>query len=225
MAPKRSSKKVVGTVVKTTRKVVKETVVSVVSADRKKAVEQAKKVQEEESAKEVRDIPVVSNDEDEEMQEDLPVVPADHSKEERKEVETNKEEQASKITKKGKAETKNEDEKKNKKQNRKKRGGKRMKAGSEGYARYVFRVLKQVHPKMGISSKAMTIVNSLMNDMFERLADESAMLIKHSNRATLSSREVQAAVRLVLPGELGKHAISEGVKAVTNYMSYGEGGS
>lgn len=37
---------------------------------------------------------------------------------------------------------------------------------------------------------------------------------------TLSSREIQGAVRLVLPGELGKHAIAEGTKAVSNYVSY-----
>ena len=89
----------------------------------------------------------------------------------------------------------------------------------EGYKRYVFMVLKQVHPGMGISSKAMTIFDNLMNDMFERLASEAAKLSKYTGRMTLSSREIQGAVRLVLPGELGKHANSEGTKAVTTYIS------
>jgi histone H2B len=65
----------------------------------------------------------------------------------------------------------------------------------------------------------MEILDMMMADMFERLAEEAARLAKHTGRATLTSREVQSAVRLVLPGELGKHAISEGTKAVTNYMS------
>ncbi|XP_004487735.1 uncharacterized protein [Cicer arietinum] len=99
---------------------------------------------------------------------------------------------------------------------RKKKRGRRKR---EGYQRYVYRVLKQVHPDMGISSQAMTILNNLMNDMFERLADEAAKLNTYTGHMTLSSREIQGAVKLVLPGELGKHAIAEGAKAVTNYIS------
>ena len=34
-----------------------------------------------------------------------------------------------------------------------------------------------------------------------------------------SSCEIQTAVRLLLPGELAKHAVSEGTKAVTKYTS------
>ncbi|CAH9124238.1 unnamed protein product [Cuscuta epithymum] len=88
----------------------------------------------------------------------------------------------------------------------------------EGYKRYVYKVLKQVHPELGISSKAMTVVNNLIGDMFERIAAEAAVLTKYVSRRTLSTREIQDAVKLVLPGELGKHAISEGMKAVTNYI-------
>ncbi|CAK7332123.1 unnamed protein product [Dovyalis caffra] len=90
-----------------------------------------------------------------------------------------------------------------------------------GYKRYVVKVLKQVHPDLGISSMAMSVVNSLMNDMFERIAEEAAKLSNYRKRTTLSSGEVQGAVKLVLPRELGKHAIAEGSKAVANYMSYG----
>jgi len=103
----------------------------------------------------------------------------------------------------------------------KKVGKKKGKRSAEGYQRYVYRVLKQVHPEMGISSKCMTILNNLMNDMFERLAGEAARLKDYTGHMTLSSREIQGAVKLVLPGELGKHAIAEGVKAVSNFTSYG----
>ena len=44
--------------------------------------------------------------------------------------------------------------------------------------------------------------------------------IEHYNkRSTITSREIQTAVRLLLPGELAKHAGSEGAKAVTKYTS------
>ena len=42
---------------------------------------------------------------------------------------------------------------------------------------------------------------------------------RHNKKATMSSREIQTAVRLVLPGELAKHAVSEGTKAVTKFSS------
>ncbi|MED6180648.1 hypothetical protein PIB30_011954 [Stylosanthes scabra] len=96
----------------------------------------------------------------------------------------------------------------------------RKRSSGEGYKRYVYMVLKQVHPDMGISSQAMTVLNNLMSDMFERLADEASKLKTYTGHMTLSSREIQGAVKLVLPGELGKHAIAEGAKAVTNYMSH-----
>jgi histone H2B len=89
----------------------------------------------------------------------------------------------------------------------------------ESYSSYLYKVLKQVHPDTGISSKAMSIMNSLVNDMFERIASESSKLSTHTGRQTISSREIQTAVRLILPGELSKHAVSEGTKAVTKYTS------
>ena len=90
----------------------------------------------------------------------------------------------------------------------KKRRGKR----TETYSSYIYKVLKQVHPDTGISKKSMSIMNSFINDVFERLATEAGKLGKYNAKATLSSREVQTAVRLVLPGELAKHAVSEGTK-------------
>jgi len=91
--------------------------------------------------------------------------------------------------------------------------------GVGGYKRYVWLVLKHVHPELGVSGRAMEVLDMFMADMFERLAEEAARLTKATGRATLTSREVQSAVRLVLPGELGKHAISEGVKAISKYTS------
>uniref|UniRef100_A0A251U413 Histone H2B n=1 Tax=Helianthus annuus TaxID=4232 RepID=A0A251U413_HELAN len=80
-------------------------------------------------------------------------------------------------------------------------------------------VLKQVHPDIGISSKAMGIMNSFINDIFEKLAQEASRLARYNKKPTITSREIQTAVRLVLPGELAKHAVSEGTKAVTKFTS------
>ena len=97
--------------------------------------------------------------------------------------------------------------------------GKRRRRRKETYSVYIYKVLKQVHPDTGISSKAMSIMNSFVNDIFERIASEASRLANHNGRSTISSREVQTSVRLLLPGELAKHAVSEGTKAVTKYTS------
>ena len=80
-------------------------------------------------------------------------------------------------------------------------------------------VLKQVHPDTGISSKAMSILNSFIADIFEKIAVETASLARYNKKPTVTSREIQTAVRLILPGELAKHAVSEGTKAVTKFTS------
>jgi histone H2B len=82
---------------------------------------------------------------------------------------------------------------------------------------YIYKVLKQVHPDIGVSKKAMNIMNSFINDTFDRIALEASKLVRFNKRRTLSSREVQTAVKLILPGELARHAVAEGTKAVTKY--------
>ena len=98
---------------------------------------------------------------------------------------------------------------------------KRKPRRKESYSTHIYKVLKQVHPDTGVSSKSMSIMNSFVNDIFERIAGEASRLAKLSKRKTtiITSREIQTAVRLLLPGELAKHAISEGTKAVTKYTN------
>ncbi|CAB40407.1 histon H2B [Guillardia theta] len=90
---------------------------------------------------------------------------------------------------------------------------------NETYSIYIYKVLRQVHPKIGVSSKAMNIMNSFVNDLFERLVSESYNLSNSSRSKTLTAREIQTSVRLVIPGELAKHSVSEGTKAVAKYRS------
>ena len=97
--------------------------------------------------------------------------------------------------------------------------GTKKKKRVESYSTYIYKVLKQVHPDTGVSSKAMSIMNSFVNDLFERIAAEASRLAHYNKRSTITSREIQTAVRLLLPGELAKHAVSEGTKAVTKYTS------
>ncbi|KAK7243660.1 hypothetical protein RIF29_38468 [Crotalaria pallida] len=96
---------------------------------------------------------------------------------------------------------------------------KRSKKSVETYKIYIFKVLKQVHPDIGISNKAMGVMNSFIDDIFEKLAQESSRIARYNMKTTITSREIQTAVRLILAGELAKHAVSEGTKAVTKFTS------
>ena len=78
----------------------------------------------------------------------------------------------------------------------------------ESYHIYIYKVLKKMHPDTGTSSKAMSIMNSFVNDIFERIAAEASRLAHYNRMSIITSREIQTAVLLLLPGELAKHAIS-----------------
>ncbi|ETO11355.1 hypothetical protein RFI_26023 [Reticulomyxa filosa] len=89
----------------------------------------------------------------------------------------------------------------------------------ETYNLYIYRVLKQVHPDVGVSKKAMDVLNSFVTDVFERICEEASKLCHYTKKQTLAEREIATATQLVLPGELAKHAKSEGAKSVNKYQA------
>eukprot|EP01048_Picozoa_sp_COSAG05_P024032 COSAG05_NODE_5468_length_1166_cov_1.086223_1_plen_106_part_10 len=97
---------------------------------------------------------------------------------------------------------------------KKSEGTKRNKKRTESFSMYIYKVLKQVHPDTGVSKKAMSIMNSFVNDIFERVAGEAGKLVTYSSSKTLTSREIQTSIRLILPGELAQPAVPAGTNAV-----------
>ena len=85
----------------------------------------------------------------------------------------------------------------------------------ETFSVYIYKVLKQVHNDTGISKRSMSIMNSFVYDLFDRIALEAAKLVRYNKKHTLTAREIQSAVKLLIPGELAKHAIVEGAKAIS----------
>ncbi|KAH8603282.1 putative Core histone H2A H2B H3 H4 [Trypanosoma vivax] len=80
---------------------------------------------------------------------------------------------------------------------------------------YVSRSLRSINSQMSMTSRTMKIVNSFVSDLFERIATEAATIVRVNRKRTLGARELQTAVRLVLPADLAKHAMAEGTKGVT----------
>lgn len=96
---------------------------------------------------------------------------------------------------------------------------KKPKKGRSSWQYYIHKVLKTVHEDdCTLSAKAMEILDSFANDLFDRISSEAIKLLRFNNKRTLSSLEIQTASRLVLPGELCKHAVQDGAKAVGKYQ-------
>lgn len=90
---------------------------------------------------------------------------------------------------------------------------------TDSFKSYSFKVLKQVHPDTGASSRAVETMDNFTQDMLERIVAQAHQLAKANGQKTITAREVQTAVRLLLPGELAKHAVSEGTRAVTKFRA------
>jgi histone H2B len=89
----------------------------------------------------------------------------------------------------------------------------------ERWSSFIHKTLSSVHSGKTISSRAMSIMGSFVEDMFERIHGEAVNVAKINQTKTLTAREVQTSARLLLPGELCKHAMSEGTRAVAKYNS------
>lgn len=89
----------------------------------------------------------------------------------------------------------------------------------ESFAIYFPKVLKNVHSGLSLSREAVSILDSFIKDIFERLVQEAVHLARVHKCVTLTEKELQAAVRMLLPQALAKHAEMEGTRALVLYNS------
>lgn len=82
---------------------------------------------------------------------------------------------------------------------------------------YIEKVLKEIHSDKGISGEAMVEMNNMIVFFIDKIMRAVNKLTEQSEKQTISSKEIQTAVRLCLPGELAKHAVSEGTKAIVKF--------
>ena len=87
----------------------------------------------------------------------------------------------------------------------------------ESFATYFPRVLKQVHMGLSLSQEAVNLMNSFVMDMFEHIAEEAGHLARNNKRRTITHEDIEAAVRLLLPGDLCKYAINAATKSLIGY--------
>ncbi|PWV03913.1 Histone H2B variant V [Trypanosoma cruzi] len=73
---------------------------------------------------------------------------------------------------------------------------------------------------MSMSGRTMKIVNSFVNDLFERIASEAATVVRVNKKRTLGARELaDGGAPSCCRADLAKHAMAEGTKAVSHASS------
>ncbi|OMJ79276.1 hypothetical protein SteCoe_20745 [Stentor coeruleus] len=85
------------------------------------------------------------------------------------------------------------------------------------FSSYISKVKKQVHPDMRLSKSTVKIMDSFIEDFFTRLCTESSNLMMSVGNKSLRAEDVLRAITLILPGEIGSHAVSEASKAISAY--------
>ncbi|XP_011809843.1 PREDICTED: histone H2B type F-M [Colobus angolensis palliatus] len=83
----------------------------------------------------------------------------------------------------------------------------------DSFAAYFPQVLKQVHEGLSLSPESVSVMDSMVHDILDRIATEAGRLARYANRVTITSRDIQVAVRLLLPGKMGRLAEAQGTNA------------
>ena len=105
-----------------------------------------------------------------------------------------------------------------KKVSKKATGAKKSRKGKKSFKSYINKVNKASKKGLTMSSRAGKILNSFVEDMFDKIATQASALARSTKTATIKAATMQAAVRITLPADLGAHASSEAAKAVTTSM-------
>lgn len=84
-----------------------------------------------------------------------------------------------------------------------------------GFSTYIHKVLKLIHPGHAVQSTATNAINQMSHHFIEKILDQAELLRR--GKSTLDITKVLNAVKIVLPGELGAHAMAEIEKAVTKH--------
>ena len=99
------------------------------------------------------------------------------------------------------------------------RRARRLHGERESYGVCLRKVLKEIHPDIGITEKAMNIMDTIVYGLLEQIATEASRVAKSRNKGTLNSKEIEEGVRAVLPDRLASRATEEGKLVLSGYVS------
>lgn len=92
--------------------------------------------------------------------------------------------------------------------------------GAGRWEYYLPQILAQANQHdLRMSGPAKKILNDLLEKLSDKISASSAVFVDNCRKRTVSSREVQSAVRVILPKELIRYAVSAGTGAVMRFSS------
>jgi histone H2B len=86
---------------------------------------------------------------------------------------------------------------------------------NESFGRYYKKLTSN-----SISCATVKVMDSFMDDIFNRIMSEASLLCRRGGKKTLAVRDIQSATKLVLPGELAPFANKKGRIAVRRWWRY-----
>merc|ERR1712008_331841 len=94
---------------------------------------------------------------------------------------------------------------------------KKKKKRVESFHTYIYKLLREIHPDTGMSKKSIWIFISFVEDVFDRITEVASGMAHKGNKKTIGAQEIQLAAKLILPGELAKHASGEISRALKKF--------
>lgn len=83
---------------------------------------------------------------------------------------------------------------------------------------YIYRLLKSLHPKTGLSGSALKTLNNMSRINVERMMTNINNLMIGTKKKTISSYEVNSSVRLTLPRAIANDVLTKSTSAVEQYL-------
>ena len=83
---------------------------------------------------------------------------------------------------------------------------------------YVLKTLNHIHPDMGLSGDAGACMVNIVKINISKIMSAVNQLILRTGAKTITARDIEAAVTLMLPGELAKQSKSQATAAVAKYL-------
>ena len=82
---------------------------------------------------------------------------------------------------------------------------------THSYGRYIHKVLKTVHHgnQLGLTKKTVDVLDGILHHLFEQIVEQAVQIKRLGKCKTLRAKDIQSAVKLILPKEIGDHAVKE----------------
>ena len=101
--------------------------------------------------------------------------------------------------------------------------GKRKRKTTRYFTYYLSKIVKNIYPEGALTSDARKQINSILILLAEKIAFFTHKItVNITNKKTISIKSIEGALKLNFEGDLRKHAIAEGYKAIqilSNYTS------